>query len=706
MADNSVTISLNLDISGFQSSLASIKKDMEGITSSGGKTGGLRTTWLNKQDINDMERMTKQIDSAVKLGNKFEMKNLNKDVKAAEQMMKEMTEMNLAAHAKEFKIEDVDFGSAAEGVSAATGGGGGGAGKTAVGIERIVSALTSMIRGNMSSFNVMAVIQGIMEAGLVALGAVAAGVMLLTVLIGGMMLFFKPIATMLTAIGKVLGATLMPIAIIIVQLLKPLIWLLIPFIRIFKMLLAPLRVLIGALIAFIAQNINVLIPLTAAAILAFLFPEIIPAAAVLGALFLTLTDSAVLGAIFGSGVMLTAADILGAVFVALTASAIISAVFVFLGIDAILNWLFPNNIGSNLIIAALFGAAVLLSSTGVLDAIFGAGIVVTLSDVLMALFGTLVALVTAPEVLAALFIGISAALVLSWLFPDQLSAQKILDYLFGKKTEETAGTVAAASDVPGLGGQSWFTGVAGGLSSLIQTARSAIFGSPPSPSFAPISTAKAYIPGTEGGDPFKDVNKSLKATSDTTDTLQSTLSGRLNPFLEIANTNTSNLGTCTATLNPLLATTNTTIGGTGGLTSSITSLMIACDNATTSLSSDCAKLREYQTEQGLYPTGGTEPFMTTSEAQSIAMGLTHLGTPRGTPAHDFVMSPGGQLVKTDPMDYIMGMTKSSMGGKAGSAPISNITINVNGNVDDKMAKFITSSIQREIATQWRSVSRS
>ena len=71
---------------------------------------------------------------------------------------------------------------------------------------------------------------------------------------------------------------------------------------------------------------------------------------------------------------------------------------------------------------------------------------------------------------------------------------------------------------------------------------------------------------------------------------------------------------------------------------------------------------------------------------------------------DFVMQPGGQLIKTSPADYIMGTTDpQSLAGNGGGNMV--VNINVEGNMDDKTAKWITQQINQTFATKMRSISR-
>ena len=145
-------------------------------------------------------------------------------------------------------------------------------------IERSVAFMTSMLQGNMSSFNILGLGRSLAGVGipsssstegttkkkglesffmdiLVVLGTIAASITSLGViagLVGGLVVIMqaiqftlKPILLVLNAIGKVLGAALIPMSLVIVELLRPLIWMLMPLVRVMTILLMPLRRLIA-----------------------------------------------------------------------------------------------------------------------------------------------------------------------------------------------------------------------------------------------------------------------------------------------------------------------------------------------------------------------------------------------------------------------------------------------------------------------------
>ena len=104
-----------------------------------------------------------------------------------------------------------------------------------------VAKTGSALMGNLSAGNIVGVIETIGSASLSTLGIIAAGVMLLVVGMSALSVAFKPIQIILSAIGKVLGAALLPISMVIVTLLQPLIYLLFPFIKLMNMIFRPIR---------------------------------------------------------------------------------------------------------------------------------------------------------------------------------------------------------------------------------------------------------------------------------------------------------------------------------------------------------------------------------------------------------------------------------------------------------------------------------
>lgn len=132
------------------------------------------------------------------------------------------------------------------------------------GFSKTLATITSMFRGNMSSFNVLGAGKGISQmvsgagaAGGAAVGAgasvaaivaipiiltaIAVGVAALMVSMEAIEFGTKPVVKILGIIGKILGAALIPISLIFVELLKPLIWIMLPFVKMLMMLLLPFR---------------------------------------------------------------------------------------------------------------------------------------------------------------------------------------------------------------------------------------------------------------------------------------------------------------------------------------------------------------------------------------------------------------------------------------------------------------------------------
>ena len=109
-----------------------------------------------------------------------------------------------------------------------------------------ISKMTSTMMGNLSAGNISGIVSAVMTAiinpaFLAVLPLIAAGVAALVVTMEALVFAFKPIQIILSAIGKILGATLIPISMVIVQALMPLITILTPFIRLMNLIFAPVK---------------------------------------------------------------------------------------------------------------------------------------------------------------------------------------------------------------------------------------------------------------------------------------------------------------------------------------------------------------------------------------------------------------------------------------------------------------------------------
>lgn len=217
MAENTVTIGLNLDVSRFNTGLDQAKSKLQSLkTSLGGMNLGAvatssmrassvastQTTYLRdntkamKDQTTHMVRFTTGLSQFLR-GGGSPAYFMN--------MARNLPKVSNGGGGPLAGIEGVGE----QGATAATSEGGG-----------IIGALGSMVA---------------------SLGIIAVAALAISVGVTAFQFAFKPIGIMLNAIGKILGATLMPIALVIVELLRPLIWIMMPFIKVMNAIFAPLR---------------------------------------------------------------------------------------------------------------------------------------------------------------------------------------------------------------------------------------------------------------------------------------------------------------------------------------------------------------------------------------------------------------------------------------------------------------------------------
>lgn len=222
MADNSVTIGLGLDISKFNSSLESVKAQLRSLAGEAKeiKVGAVRSyaapasSQVNiPSGAGTMMKQQEGIISSIRKtfqpagGTKF-LDNITGGLQ---------------------KSISSSLGEAGGGIASMLGGGGAEAG----------AAASAAVGASIASLGV------VLLAVLAILVAIAAALAIGVVVMEAIKVATGPIMKVLTAIGKVLGAALIPIAMVIVQLLRPLIQIMMPFIRIMNAIFAPLRTAIS-----------------------------------------------------------------------------------------------------------------------------------------------------------------------------------------------------------------------------------------------------------------------------------------------------------------------------------------------------------------------------------------------------------------------------------------------------------------------------
>ena len=107
--------------------------------------------------------------------------------------------------------------------------------------ERGLAQTVALTKGNFSAANTLGSINLIAGASLSTLGVIALAAAAIVVGISALQTALKPIMIILGSIGKVLGAALLPISMVIVTLLQPLIYLLMPFIKLMNLIFRPIR---------------------------------------------------------------------------------------------------------------------------------------------------------------------------------------------------------------------------------------------------------------------------------------------------------------------------------------------------------------------------------------------------------------------------------------------------------------------------------
>ena len=669
MAGNSVTIALKIDASQFNAGLAQAQSKLSGLSWTGGKgrggggSGGSRGSSASPLD-NFFRMQAKNAETSLKLQintAKIATKSFDKQYAFAQKMMDMNVKASmgadkkvLASHAETGGINNIDFGiDEMKGASKKSTKSLNGFAKQTDNAERAVVYFTSMMKGNFSSFNVMGLgkalagigggrvnegqsakaalsgIGGIGEEGAAAasestaaaggegiiaaigsLGAMVGPVLLviaaaaaqLVVVMAAVQMALKPILTILNAIGKVLGAALMPISIIIVTLLRPLIWLLMPIARLLMTILMPLRRAI--------QN--------------------------------------------------------------------------YMGSAAAKNAIKSGNYNDFFMgMTTAIGQGLLAMNLETITAVIGA-IVDAITSMMKSMVSTIL------NTVATLLDGIAA--IVGVISPD--AAAKITGLANGLRelvksvngyTDANGEYVSGDLDKLGQGVKDFFKGIKStilnflGLKDLESTG---VAGAPYSSKQigANVAAQQTGVPAPEETSPLQKLTKDLGDAKTAIEAISfnaMVTDAKDKLFGDTGSVKAAALAAWTGMLTnadekfPLIA-------------AAFKSFLRGLFDITNKVIDAINILRKYVPGFALMTGTVDKP-------------LEHLAV------DDFVLQPGGQLIKTSPQDYIMG-TKDpgSIGGKGN---VTNITFNVSGNVDDRTAKYITDTIQREIATQWRAIAR-
>jgi hypothetical protein len=639
MAENSVTIKLNLDTSGFSSQMAQVKREMSsmgmgGSRGSGGGAGGggVRANFAEQLSLRRALDATKQIEKSFQAAAQFSKKNLAMDVRAADARMKEAVKMNIAARgAMQAPKPGGMFGQAF-------------AGKDWQKIKGETAKFGSAMMGNISAGNVAGIIETIGTASLSTLGVIAAGVMLLVVAMSALSMVFKPIQKLLEAIGKVLGAALMPIAMVIVQLLKPLIWIMMPFVRIMNAIFAPLRT---ALRNFLTGRGKELIQEGRTGQFSI---EL--------ALALGQGMAGMLVAAFGE-VMKIQADLVGMMMKTIVDVSLSYLQYAVTMIDTILYAIpgVPKEVHEG-----LQNLAKGIGETR--EAITGKG--GTIDQVIL-------------QFKTQIDTGVNTLLTALGLGKD-----------FAKQVQDTNDAINKAKESLPKSGE---TGTpAGGGGDFGLNFYSPVLGPDGLPINHPNSITRHMSGGTGQTPGSADYVSALPGATDNGPPQKS----YVDMFFEFITTGWDLVSGKTqkamATEQP------SSIPGMFG----------------TGMAGSSA-----QVQLGLFGATGIMPAFTMFTVAAVALAdymvqkandyaasiksSAGSGGSGSDDVSDFVLQPGGNLIRTSPADYIFGTRNpSSMGGSGG---VTNITINVEGNVDEKTSRYITQTIQREIAQQWRAIAR-
>jgi hypothetical protein len=622
MADNSVTIALKLDASQFNATLKQAQADLGGFGAGAGRGGkrsgkddlGLETiAFESKKASNNMTKMNKSMENFV--------------VRFTSMLRGNLSPSNVLNTLK-----------SAQGVVGGMGGGiGGGTGNALAGIEGIgaqgaAAAAASGVGGTIGAS--LGAIVGLLVGIATVIALIAAGIAVLITSVSAISVAFSPILKILQAIGRVIGAALVPISTVIVQFLKPLIWMLIPFVHLMNAIFRPIRMAIAQFFKGAA----------------------------------TLIRSGDIGAIFGGlfavvmPILTAAATAIGNMLMPLfTQLAAWIAGFLELDMSALKNTL-ENLLGKQL------GDAV----SGLINVIYFA--------------------ISAISGFIAQFVGKKDFDKIFGTGAFNKIAEKNEGFAFGKGIGETvqklvtifSGWIAAFTKDP-LG--TLYSTLVSAITSVISAMKTLAFGT---------GVPKGLRVGTP---PYKP--SPIKPKTDTLETVfeESGLIGAINMIvkqftgIDVAKFWNDLTDYWTSTLKPAFdnivksinSFLDTTWNGPKGVAASATSLATSLDSAAAAFA-----------------------LVTGSWITNLALGWIANqfanAKKKTTTVQDAVIAPGGNVVSTSPRDYLFAMQDPSSIANGGGNNFS-LTINVEGNVDDKTRKVIIEEVQRVVAYQWRSIAR-
>lgn len=518
--------------------------------------------------------------------------------------------------------------------------------------EKTAAQSVALMKGNFSAANTMGVMEGVLGGMAGSLGTLVLLAAAVVVGISAMQVALKPIMKILTAIGKVIGAVLIPISIVIMQLLKPVLFLLIPFIGVFK---------------GFTKNL----PLT-----------IVKAA---GAITNALID--IVGMV-AKLIVDTAANVTKFLFDAI--GFVVKAV-IFLGA---------------LIVKTLFDIAGFIVK-GIATSI--AGIISSVVSVIAIVMTTLISVVQAALRLLPFGAGEGAANALEGSKADINARAEGINAAI----ESTLQTFNSGVDISVNKSKDTIDSFAEGMYTSIQSS---------------VDTSKLAI------DKFAstldtNLTKSVKTSKDSINTFITSFAGLGRQTLEEANNIVrARKAIQSGTEMPAAASTSAEVAAavaegisagnsTGGVAVPPTAARLEAMNAER-VASVWRPIQLQLMAAGLaygnpaYYVSGTGakngyqyqnvPGFNVAAALSTIQSGEYAKYIHAGAIGDGVITPSGQIVRTNPRDYIMATTDpGSMAGGNNTV----ININVEGNVDDKTAKYITQTVQREIAQAWRSIAR-
>lgn len=649
MAENSVTIALKLDSSHFNAELLKAQRRLSNMEFAPGFGGGRGGGGRAPSPADDLRNI---LDRSFR----------NQDKEQA-RALKELNR-SIAMQIRERR--------AAAGIGVAVGGAAGGDSKqknffqkllgTA---ERGLAQSVAMLKGNFSAANTLGSINMVADASLSSLGTIAVAAALIVVGISTLQTVLKPIMKILGAIGKVLGAALIPIAMVIVYLLQPLITLLIPFVRLMNALLKPFMKDIKKGMAGVAQlfNMGKILEGFLFAILAMgKTATLIIYTVLVGVLKMFVWLSGEIGKIIGTAIAWLAQILVN--ILAFVAKSIVSAI--------------------SLVLQGIVGALAVMGSN--MMGVMNAGLkMVPFADKIPGLNDMIAFTAKAQKDFTTFGTTMSSTILANEKTINSgitVFAQELKDKIQTELNDSIEGIDAFVSKV-NLGFDKSVVDMGVTLDTFVSGALTTFKGSVAGIGeqfIAEANNVNAAKNALKSGNNAVAVAAPAAGSSGTVAAASAApLGSAQNPTpIQLANMNAERVA---AVWKPIQL--------------QLMAAGLAYGNPAYYVTGSGAALGyQYQNVPGFNPAAAMSTIQSGEYAKYI-----HAGS-----IGDGVITPSGQIVRTNPRDYIMATTDpSSMGG--GSGNVYNIVFNVQGNVDDKTARFITDTVQREIAQQWRAIAR-